>query len=112
MRKESPKAIGQRLKQRREELGLTQDEISERLDISLKHYSEIERGLTGVSLELLLDICEEMYMDMNYLVCGNEPPAKDVPVELVEIWNRCPHEKEQDVLRLMAYLMKMIQPPK
>jgi transcriptional regulator with XRE-family HTH domain len=46
-------AFGANLKLYRREKGLSQEELSEKLDISVKHLSAIERGLTFVSAELL-----------------------------------------------------------
>ena len=42
--------MGKRLSAYRKELHLTQEKVSEMLDISLKHYSELERGITGIYL--------------------------------------------------------------
>jgi transcriptional regulator with XRE-family HTH domain len=51
--------FGENLKFYRKEKSLSQEQLSEILDISVKHLSAIERGLTFVSAELLekLSIC-------------------------------------------------------
>ena len=45
------KDIGKRIAQLRKENKMTQLELSEALDISIKHMSEIERGITCLSIE-------------------------------------------------------------
>jgi transcriptional regulator with XRE-family HTH domain len=45
--------FGENLKLYRKEKQLSQEKLSEKLDISVKHLSAIERGLTFVSAELL-----------------------------------------------------------
>jgi transcriptional regulator with XRE-family HTH domain len=48
------KAIfGENLKKHRKKMHLSQEQLSEKLHISVKHLSAIERGLTFVSAELL-----------------------------------------------------------
>jgi transcriptional regulator with XRE-family HTH domain len=45
--------FGLNLKRYRKEKRLSQEELSEKVDISVKHLSKIERGLTFVSADLL-----------------------------------------------------------
>ena len=46
-------SFGENLKRYRREKQLSQEQLSEKVDISVKHLSAIERGLTFVSAELL-----------------------------------------------------------
>jgi transcriptional regulator with XRE-family HTH domain len=46
-------SFGENLKHYRKEKKLSQEELSEKVDISVKHLSAIERGLNFVSAELL-----------------------------------------------------------
>jgi transcriptional regulator with XRE-family HTH domain len=50
---EIKRLFGLNLKRYRKEKRLSQDELSEKVDISVKHLSKIERGLTFVSADLL-----------------------------------------------------------
>ena len=45
--------IGKRIAKLRKENKMTQSQLAEILDISVKHVSEIERGITCLSLEKL-----------------------------------------------------------
>mgnify|MGYP002587971255 CR=1 FL=1 len=51
-------AIGRRIQQSREQAGLTQEELAERIDRSTQFISTIERGLAGPSLETVIHLCE------------------------------------------------------
>jgi transcriptional regulator with XRE-family HTH domain len=55
-------SFGRNLKLYRKEKQLSQEELSEKVDISVKHLSAIERGLTFVSADLLekLSTCLEI----------------------------------------------------
>jgi transcriptional regulator with XRE-family HTH domain len=46
-------SFGEKLKFYRKEKNLSQEQLSEKVDISVKHLSAIERGLTFVSSDLL-----------------------------------------------------------
>lgn len=62
--------MGLRIKEKRKSLKLTQEEIAEMLDISVKHFSEVERGLTGLSLENLIRLSNILGVSIDYLVNG------------------------------------------
>ena len=60
--------IGQNIKKIRWERGYTQEELAERLDISTRYMSIIERGLAGMRLESLLKICNELQVKIEELL--------------------------------------------
>lgn len=62
--------IGERIRCKRTELSLTQQEIYERLDISQNHYSRIENGHTGMSFEILLGLSELLNLSTDYILTG------------------------------------------
>ena len=47
------KLIGDRIKQARKAKGMTQEVLSERLGVSIGYVSQVERGITKISLDLL-----------------------------------------------------------
>lgn len=53
-------------------LGLTQDEMAERIDRASKYYADIERGSCGMSVETLMAISASMDMSMDYIIYGKE----------------------------------------
>ena len=63
--------IGLRLKQARRDNSLTQEKISEVLGISQKHYSEAERGITGLSVKHLIKISDILSVSLDYLLKGS-----------------------------------------
>ncbi len=62
--------MGLRIKEKRKSLKLTQEEIAEMLDISVKHLSEVERGLTGLSIENLIKLSNILGVSIDYIVKG------------------------------------------
>ena len=64
-------AIGARIKEMRIKRHMTQEMFAEKADIcSGQHVSNIERGINGVSVSKLMDICEVLDVETDYLLFG------------------------------------------
>jgi len=61
--------FGQNLKRYRKEKHLSQEELSEKIVISVKHLSKIERGLTFVSADLLEKLSNNLEVSVARLFC-------------------------------------------
>jgi len=61
--------FGLNLKRYRKEERLSQEELSEKVDISVKHLSKIERGLTFVSADLLEKLSDNLGVSVAQLFC-------------------------------------------
>lgn len=66
-------AIGRRIQQSREQAGLTQEELAERIDRSTQFISTIERGLAGPSLETVIHLCEVLGTSTEWILRGRTP---------------------------------------
>lgn len=64
------KNIGTNIQLARLKKGLTQEELSEKCNISAKYISAIESGRTTGSLPLIIDICNILDVTPNYIL-GN-----------------------------------------
>lgn len=64
------KDMGMRIRVRRKKLLLTQEETAEQLGVSVKHFSEVERGLTGLSIENLIKLSNILGLSLDYIVKG------------------------------------------
>lgn len=65
------KDVGKRLKEIRKKSGKTQQQMSDMLGMSIKHYGAVERGITGFSLENWGKVCESLGVSLDYLIFGN-----------------------------------------
>lgn len=52
-----------KLKEVREKRGLSQEKVSRAINISLKHYQNIEHGITMPTVNIALHICEILEVD-------------------------------------------------
>jgi transcriptional regulator with XRE-family HTH domain len=65
-------SLGQRIKQRREILKLTQKQLAESLKVTPQHVSVIEQDKRTPSIVSLAKIAEELGVSIDYLVTGKE----------------------------------------
>lgn len=62
--------VGGNIQQLREERHYTQEELSEKIGVSPNHLSAIERGVSGISLELLEKLCQVLSTTADYILFG------------------------------------------
>ena len=74
---ELKKLFGLNLKRFRKEEHLSQDELAEKVDISVKHLSKIERGLTFVSADLLEKLSDNLGISVARLFCKENETIYD-----------------------------------
>ena len=81
-------AIGRRIAKLRKDRGMGQLELCGELDVSAKHLSECERGVSMFSLERLLDICEIFDVSLDFLVRGmpTDDEQLNFPPSMVKIF--------------------------
>lgn len=98
--------MGKRLRSCRRSSHLTQENMAELLDVSVKHYSEVERGLTGLSVEKLIQISDILGVSLDYLLKGVKSDSP-IPPFLIEMYQSCPANKKNylfEVARNLNYL--------
>lgn len=71
-------AVGERLRLKRTLLGMTQDEIAEKINRASKYYADIERGSCGMSTETLLALSHVLNMSIDYIIFGVTAKDNDV----------------------------------
>jgi transcriptional regulator with XRE-family HTH domain len=89
-REETLKEIGSRIRERREELGLTQERLAHTAGVSKSFMSEIEAGQRGAGGLKYLAIAEALEVEVQWLLRGveraalrTEPPT--IPREIAEV---------------------------
>ncbi len=91
--------IGKKISQLRKEHHMTQEQLAEKLDISIKHCSCVERGMTSLSLERLIDLCNIFDTSLDYLVRGyTAEKSSKIPPSLIELFS-CSDENELSILK-------------
>lgn len=86
--------IGSRIKATRKAAGKTQEWLAEQIDVSVGYISQLERGITKISLETLAEICTVLDGDMAYLVAGSAKSQGEYMQD--EIAQKIPMLSERD----------------
>lgn len=98
--------IGQRLRQRRNELGLTRERMSELADIGAGYYGQLEVGTSQMSVDTLLKLSGAMHLPMEYILLGQGWEPGD-PSAVIDLLKRCtPRELKLAEEALKLFLMK------
>lgn len=69
--------LGQRIRERRQTLKITQQELAEALGVTPQHISAVEQGKRAPSLPSLAKLAEELGVTVDYLVTGKEGVITD-----------------------------------
>lgn len=97
--------IGRRIAQRRLQMGLKQNILAERLDISNNYLSSIERGKEKPSLEVIVNICNVLQVTPDYLLMGNMY-SNNIPQNIADGLRLC---SKEDLSLLSVIMQHMIE---
>ena len=62
--------IGARINSRRKELGLTQEQLAERMEVSIQMISNLELGKKAIRPENLVKLCDVLNISADYILRG------------------------------------------
>lgn len=97
--------IGQRLKRARIEKNLTQEQLAEKIEVSVAFLSRIERGNSHINLKRLSEICNILDVSEGYILNGTSSSSKlYLDSEFSNILKKCSSEKQ----RLIYNIAKLI----
>ena len=100
--------MGKRMKEKRKSLNLTQEQMAEKLNISIKHYGGVERGVAGLSIENLIEVSDILGINIDYLLKGDPTQDDTLPTKLKEIYLNCPYEKRHHLIELFETANKLL----
>ena len=78
MTKQERIAVGQRLRQQRNKLGLTREQFAELADIGAGYYGQIEVGTSQMSIDTLIKISKTSRLSMEYILFGEDDGTQDL----------------------------------
>ncbi len=61
-----------RIRKAREDMGYTREQFAEKLDVSVSYLAELERGRTGISVKMLVKVCNVLGLSADYVLFGSE----------------------------------------
>lgn len=97
--------IGERLKKARIKKGLTQEQLAEKIDVSIAFLSRVERGSSRPNLRRLDEICNILGVSQGYILEGASGDSKTyLDKDFSNLLENCPPEK----LKLIYSIAKVI----
>ena len=76
------KESGMRIAALRKQKGLTQEQFADKMNITTSNVGKLERGLQGMSIDLLIEIAVFFSVSTDYILLGQEivptEPADDI----------------------------------
>lgn len=57
-----------RIRKAREEQGYTREKFAEKLDVRVFYLAELERGRTGISVKMLIKVCNLLGLSADYIL--------------------------------------------
>ena len=107
------KAIGERIRRKRKELGLTQQALAELSNQEPSNISHIERGATKLSLPTIVSIANALNVTVNDLLCDSLPAATDSYISISnDILGDCSHTELRIITETMRSLKESLRKAK
>lgn len=97
--------IGRRLRTARENIGYTQEQFAEALDVGVEHYRKIESGIYGLQPSKMLILYENYKIESTYLITGDKNQTFDIELYLA---NCSKEERNLFLDRMLAYMKKLM----
>lgn len=72
-----------RIRKAREDAGYTRERFAELLDVSVSYMAEVERGRTGVSVKMLVKICDVLGLSADYVLFGEQRGEDDLRAQRI-----------------------------
>lgn len=104
------KAIGLKIKERRKELGITQEFIANMLDVNPSHISNIECGRANPSLTVLVRIANLLHCSVDRFLSGEytfyhkENQEQSLDEKILDKLKYCESDKKIKILKIIDLL--------
>ena len=101
------KLIGHRIKEIRENRGYTQEQLAEKLNLSVQHVSVIERGVKSPRLDTFVRIANILEINADYLLkdvlCVSSQLTSN---ELYDMLGQVPEKEKRRILEVVRVLIQ------
>lgn len=99
--------IGRRIKNARLEQNLTQEELADKIDVSVAFMSRVERGTSQINLRRLTQIAEILKVSPGYLLTGSNVASKEyLKEDFREVLEKCTPEQQRLIYQISELVSK------
>ena len=100
--------VGQKIKRLRAKAGLTQEQMSEKCNISTSYLGHIERGSRKLSLETAMKISDFLHISLDALIIDSKIPDNGIFPSIEAILQKQDNAKRMQFIRLVKTLSENI----
>ena len=72
-----------RIRKAREDMGYTREQFAEKLDVSVSYLAELERGRTGISVKMLIRVCNVLGLSSDYVLFGSQRAGDELRLDAI-----------------------------
>ncbi len=102
------RVIGTRIKLKRKAAHLTQEEFSEKIDVTVGYVSQIERGITKINLDKLAEISGVLNCDISYFVTGASADYNNyMQSELIEGFLKLTNKQKNYIIEFINVMVNI-----
>lgn len=94
--------MGVRIRNQRELLGYSREQLAEKLDVSTKFCSDIELGVKGVSIQTLAKLTKILHLSSDYILFGECTQGDSMELEMLSLLNqKCPEKHRNNLITIV-----------
>ena len=99
--------IGRRIRTARTEQRLTQEELADKIDVSVAFMSRVERGSGKINLKRLTQIAEILNVSPGYLLTGSNTASKDYLIKnFTRVLEKCSRQQQRLIYAISELVSK------
>lgn len=100
-------AVGNRIRKQRETLGLTREQLAERIEVTPKFCADIELGVKGMSVPTLCKLSKTLFLKTDYILFGDNQTSLSNDIEyLLQQCSKSEYKHAEELLRVFLSAMR------
>ena len=97
----NPTALGKRIRTQRASLGITQEQLAEKINVSSTYIGFIERGERKATLDKLILIAEALHVSIDFLLQDSLPLDDSLRARrMQQIWSLATPQQQELIINL------------
>ncbi|PNV60803.1 XRE family transcriptional regulator [Clostridium sp. chh4-2] len=98
--------LGRRIREERQKLNLTQEKLSESINVSTTYIGQIERGERCPTLDTLIRISNSLGVSIDYLLRESVTPSSTA---LMNLWIQLTRDLSDNEMKMIIELVNVIK---
>lgn len=98
--------VGRRIRNIREDMNLTREQLAEKIEASARFLSCVENGQSGISLETLQKLSVSLHVSTDYLLFGRK--QNEIPQDIVDLLTAIPADYYDQLVKQIRLFKEII----